>query len=514
MTFAATLSLLTPVASAEQLPASFDSLRAQTCTRWQWVLLVAADTGAAWAADRLAAQEPRITVVATHAGPPTLADGLAAAHAEYVAVLWSGDRLDPAGVADVSTTMPGLDWCYTDDAALGPDGEQADYWYKPDFSPELLRSQPYTDRLGVVRRTVATELGLDRDAGDAAWYDLALRLLETGRQAHHMVGPYYLRAPGRPTIDPGSAAQRCAVLRAHLDRCGIPAQVSASVVDGVHVGHRIDRRLTGRPRVSVVVPTAGTTTVVDARPRLHVAELVAELWTAGRYPDLELIIVYDRDTPQAALDRIDEITGGQWIGLRYSEPFNFSRKCNAGALAATGELVCFLNDDIQIGAERWLEQLVALLQDPQVAAVAPRLLYESGALQHAGHIYRNGVATHLLLGHPGDTLELSGLALATGERSGLTAACLLVRRSAWEQVGGFSEDFPLNYNDVDFCLKLREQGWRLVYTPLVTHRHFESQSRVPQVREEERRLLADRWGPTLERDPYLNPVLQTAGWLD
>jgi GT2 family glycosyltransferase len=278
-------------------------------------------------------------------------------------------------------------------------------------------------------------------------------------------------------------------------------------VNGRPVGQRLHRRLGRVPRVSVIIPTIGGSSLTHGFPRCHVVELVDGLGMAGSYPDIEIIVVHDPGTPPAVLEQIDQVTGGNWVSVPFHGPFHFSRKCNAGAMVATGEYLCFLNDDMDITDPSWLAELVAVLDDRSVGAVGPRLLFADGTLQHAGHVY-NGSPGHLLFGEDARTLEFGGWAQVAGERSGVTGACLLTRAELFAELGGFSELFPLNFNDVDLCLKIRAEGYRIVYQPSATLYHYESQTRVAQVAELELTRIERRWRYELQTDRYWNELLR------
>jgi glycosyltransferase involved in cell wall biosynthesis len=333
---------------------------------------------------------------------------------------------------------------------------------------------------------------------------------ETDASPRHLARPYVIRTDPRLSqrFVEGDPADHARVVSDHCARAGFPAEdISPIVVRGAVVGQRV-RRAVRQPSVSVVIPTRGSASVIRGRPRRHVVELVRSLWVEERYPDLELVVVYDVDTPDDVLHELRALVGDSLLLHRWDSWFHFSRKCNAGAVAARGEYVCFLNDDMEVITPDWLSEMVSRLDDPGVGAVGARLLFADGTLQHIGHEYAGGGAGHPLFGWRAGTLHLGAAAHVAGERSGVTAACLLVRREEFLRLGGFSDVFPNNYNDVDFCLKVRESGRRIVYTPHAEFFHFESQTRTPRILESEQTLLRTRWPVRMRRDPYIRYARQ------
>jgi GT2 family glycosyltransferase len=516
VTYRALVAVLTVVRDPAGLRDTFASLCAQGDTRWQWCVVVSGDApeGTFDAVQTLIADEPRAVAVRAETGKAAILADLALqlAQAETVAWLDGGDRLDAATFGLVRERLAGAPWVYTDEADLDPDGEAVDIWFKPDYAPELLRSQPYALRLAVLPLQMVRAVGGFRsDAGTAAWYDLVLRVATQAPPPAHLAGPFYLhgrRGDGAPYVA-DHPLDRCRVVARALEEAGEVVEVSPIDVQGRPVGQRVRRILERHPRISLVVPTKGTTSIVHGIPRCHIVELVRSVWVPGRYPDLELVVVHDLDTPEAALDEVTRITEGAAVFVPFRGPFNFSRKCNVGALAATGEYLCFLNDDVEVITPDWLDELASLLADPTVGAVGPRLLFADGSLQHAGHLYDGAWAHHFLFRRGSTDLDLGAMSLVTGERSGVTAACMLMRFPDFLRVGGFCDALPLSFNDVDMSLKVRQDGLRILYTPHASLFHFESQSRIAEVIDEELRKIRLRWLPSLQADPYLNPLLRT-----
>jgi GT2 family glycosyltransferase len=284
-----------------------------------------------------------------------------------------------------------------------------------------------------------------------------------------------------------------------LDRLGIPGTASY----GRSPGHyRIERVADPDTSVSVIIPTRGTSGLVWGERRCFVVEAVASVLARTHLPRLELVVVYDLDTPVNVLEQLRHIAGDRLVLVPFAEPFNFSSKCNAGFVASSGDVVVLLNDDIQAITEGFLEQLVAPLAEPGVGMSGARLLFADGSLQHGGHVYEDGHFWHAFLGAlPDDPGPFSAL-WVNRECSGLTAACVALRRETYEEVGGLCEELPGNFNDVDFSYKIRRTGRRLLWLANVELYHFESQTRERAVHEWEYDFVARRWGIP-QNDPFV-----------
>jgi len=520
------LSVLTVVDSADALrgiDGTFASLEEQTDSGWQWCVVVTADvaSGAAEILGRLVGGDLRCPIIAAPGESLAAANATALSVATGVNVGFvdAGDQLDVNTVKVLRREVPPGRWAYSDEAKVNDFGGVTQTWFKSEYSPEMLLSQPYAVRLAVLPRRIVEANGFSEEAGSACNYDVVLRVSEQCGPAVHVLGPYYLHGPLTPDHAPpyveALPQDRCRVVARALERRGRHVLVRPVEVAGRALGQQVVRTPLRTPKVSIVIPTRGSSSLIFGFDRCHVVDLVTELWSADRYVDLELVVVHDTSTPAWVIGEIERVTDGHWVSVEFHGPFNFSRKCNAGALAAGGEYLCFLNDDVEIVTRNWLDQLVSLLDDPDVGAAGLRLSFADGTLQHAGHLYDGGNAGHLMFGEASDSLSWGGAAHLAGERSGVTAACLLMRTEDFQEIGGFSEQFPLNYNDVDLCLKIRSLGRRIVYTPHAQMYHFESQTRVPVVTNQELVRMRRRWLPWLETDPFLNPLVRAkplVGW--
>ncbi len=285
----------------------------------------------------------------------------------------------------------------------------------------------------------------------------------------------------------------------HFDRIGLRATVRESRYPGLYL---IDRQPQPGSLASIIIPTRGTAAAVHGRPSepLVLGAIRSMLEPEPATP-LEVVVVYDLAADLGYLQELRRMLGFRLRLVPYDKPFNFSEKVNLGAAEASGDILVFANDDLEITSPSWLDTLTALVQQPDVGAAGALLFFEDGSIQHAGHTYINGDPTHAYLGSTNDVGYFGDL-LLEHEVVGVTAALLACRRDVFDEVGGFSMHLPGNYNDVDFNLKVRDAGYRIVLSPRVTAWHFESKTRDATVKPEEVATLRARWLPRLMTDPY------------
>lgn len=512
------ISVLTTVFDPERehLEACLRSVVDQDFTDWEHVLV---DDGSTkpWVADVLAAAaaaDPRVRVIerAENGGIVAAAnDALDAATGEWVALLDHDDELEPTALAAMlDAAGDDTDVVYSDHDLLRADGRYASPSYKPDFSPERLRSQNYITHFLMARRSLVDEVGGFRPGFDGAQdHDLVLRLTEQARGVAHVPQVLYHWRQSPASVTSDSANKRWAFeagVRAVADHCrrvGIDATVEHTEHDGCY---RVIRHVTEQPLVSVVIPTRGSSGRVWGVSRVFVVDAVRSLLEHSTYTNLEFVIVHDTVTPEPVMQALDRLLGDRLVAVEYDRPtFNFSEKMNIGALHASGDLLLLLNDDTELIEPDSIGELVGLLADDDVAMAGAKLLFDDGTLQHGGHVYHHDLM-HICDGWSGDSpgpWPLRPLAVAR-ECSGVTAAASLIRRSVFDEVGGFPEALPLNYNDVDLCLKIRDRGYRIVWTPWASWYHFESRTRHSVLRPEEYQFINQRWHTEINNDPYYN----------
>ena len=504
------ISVVTPVYDTDEvwLRKCVESVRAQIYPHWELCLANDASTAPHVAAvlDEYARLDPRIRVVHL---PRNLgiagasAEALALAGGEFVALLDHDDELAPEALLEVAKRLnedPELDLIYTDEDKVEMDGRRIEPFFKPDWSPDLLLSMNYITHLAVFRRRLLEDIGGFRAGFDGSQdYDLLLRFTErTQRVAHVPAVLYHWRKI------PGSVAASSAA-KPHAYEAARQAITEALVRRG-HDGevevyrpgrYTIRYRLRGAPLVSIIIPTRDRWSLL--RQCLH---SIRERTTYAPYE----IIVLDNDSREP-----ETISGLRSIADScrvHAVPgaFNFSAINNFGASEARGEYLLFLNNDTQVLEPDWLRAMLEQAQRPEVGAVGARLHYPDGRMQHAGLVLGiGGVADHAFRGLPADASSYFNLATVVRNVSAVTAACMMMSRRVFAEVGGFDERLLVALNDVDLCLRLRQRGYLIVYAPRAHLYHHESGTRGRLHPPADEELVWKVWGDVIRRgDPYYN----------
>lgn len=432
-------------------------------------------------------------------------EALAMASGEYVAFLDHDDELTRDALLEVVSAMQrerDLDVVYSDEDKLDRRGRRVDPFFKPDWSPDLFLSVNYVCHLTVIRRRLVEEVGGFQPGFDGSQdYDLLLRVTERTRRIAHVprVLYHWRKVPGSAAAEIGAkkyaldAGRRA--LEAALARRGIDGGVEMPTPGRYRVRYALPRR----PTVSIVIPTRDRVDLLRA--------CVSTIDERTSYSSRELVIVDNGSRDPAALAYLEEV-GRRHRVLAYPHAFNWSAINNFAVPRATGELLLFLNNDIEVIEGGWLEALVEHAVRPDVGVVGAKLLYPGGWIQHAGVVLGvGGVAGHAFKFRPGDTRAFFGLPQVVRDVSAVTGACMMVRRGVFEEVGGFDERLRVAFNDIDFCMKVGSAGYRVVYTPHSVLCHHESATRRTEHPPEDEALMRARWGASLGRDPFYNPNL-------
>ncbi|KQQ40950.1 glycosyl transferase [Methylobacterium sp. Leaf125] len=434
-------------------------------------------------------------------------DAMALATGAYLTLMDHDDAIPDNALYEfvrILNADDSVDFIYSDEDKISIDGVRYEPFFKPDWSPEALESCMYTAHLALYRMDIVRRIGGFRDECNGAQdYDFALRYTEHVRNVVHVPKVlYHWRAI------PGSTAQTmdnkdyviAAAIRGLEDRARRTGELDFARASAFKGCFEMRRKLTARPRVSIVIPTAGRDSLVGGRTVDLLAACLDSVAAKSTYPDIEFVVVDNGDlrpSTEAALAR----HGARRV--TWSEPiFNVAAKMNLGAAAASGEVLVFLNDDIAVITPDWIEALLAQLQIPGVGAVGPKLLFETGEIQHAGVSIIDATPDHVRRGYPGDDPGHYFSTVGSRNYLAVTGACVMVRRSDFDAIGGFDAGFAVNYNDVDLCLRLRERGLRSVYCAQASLYHYESRNRARTVDPDEHRRFRDRWAAKLPHDPY------------
>jgi GT2 family glycosyltransferase len=516
-------SIVTPVyeTPAGVLRAMLRSVRRQRFGDWELCLVddaskaphVAAELEAAASGDR------RIRVMRRAANGGIVAasnDAVAMARGEFVVLLDHDDRLHRdalAAVAEAIDAEPDADYVYTDEDKLDRIGLHFGPFFKPDWSPERMRTQMYTCHLSVLRRSLVEEVGGFDPAfeGSQDW-DLVLKVTERARRVVHVPRVlYHWRALEASTAGGGEEAKPWAfeagtrAVQAHCERIGLQARVERDEqLPGIY---HLRPALADEPKVSIVIPTNGQRREVRYEEVTLVEHCVRSIVETSTYSNYEIVCVVDASTDPALIAPLAEIAGDRLRLVTFEDEFNYSAKINLGARHAEGELLLLLNDDMEVVTPDWIERMTMYARHPEIGAAGARLLWEDGCIQHAGVVFEGGLPGHVYRGFSGSYKGYSNNAWVAQNYLAVTGACMMTSADAFERVGGLSTELPLNYNDVDYCLKLREAGLRVVYDPDTVLFHFESSSRSMDVEEWEKQILLDRWLPLTAVDPSTNPNL-------
>ena len=466
-----------------------------------------------WAATILttAAQAPGLE--AAHPGTRIVTQGALAeiaGAADWLCLVAAGDTLGEDALLELSTAAalnPAASLLYPDERRIDPSDGELKAFFKPDWAPELLLATNYIGHGWAARPALARSAGLTvEDLAAFGQYDAVLRLTERASAAldatertdavHHVPKVLIERGTGgdpRPMDRPA--------LRRALRRRSLRGEVRGTAVPGTY---RIRRPAPPKPLVSIIIPT------IASKGFIEVAINSIRKFTTS--PAIEIVCIDnipERGTPEQQRWK-------KWIEanadrtVRITSAFNWSRFNNRGARAASGDMLLFLNDDIEMLDPSWLQTLVEQAARPEIGVVGPQLLYPDGRVQHAGMVLARRAARHAFRFFPRDEPGPFGLALTQRDVMSVTGACMLVRREVFDAVGGFDERHAIVNNDLDFNLRVRRAGYNVIYTPHVSLIHHEMVSRAKLADTYNQPAFLAEWGDTfLKGDPFFSPHLST-----
>jgi len=518
--------LFNPDAGPKWLDEAIRSVTSQIYPNWE--LCLCGDPAAlSEIRDRGLPPDPRLRMCVPVAG----GDGsinqnsvLELARGDYFAFLGSADLLSEDALFWVAREIarhPEVDLLFSDEDMVDPEGVRLDPLFKSAWNQALMLSQNAFGQLGVYRREIVEKAGgLHSGYGAAQDHDLVLRCAEKTvvENIRHIPRVLYHRRkrssgtdkkPSNTSLVSRGARQ---AISDHLQRIGIRASVIETPAGNCQVQYEVPQPL---PFVSIIVPSTLSKAVA--------ANCLTSVLTKSTYREFELLILARSNSMSGTTDTSDfaRIIADPRVRIIHYEDtqFNFSRICNLGERSARGSVLCFLNDDVEVITPDWLERLVSRVVLDGVGAVGPMLYYPNDAIQHAGVLLGVGsVAAHVFAGRPRGYRGYFSRACVEQDYSCVTGACVVIKREVFEAAGGFDESLPVAFNDVDLCLKIRRNGARIVWTPLVEMYHHESLTFGPHDSPERlRQFVRDveamrlRWGDVIDADPSYNPNLELAG---
>ena len=432
---------------------------------------------------------------------------------DFVVFLDHDDELTTNALSRLAEEIrahPEADLLYSDHDVIDADGRRLHVEFKPDWSPDLLLSYMYVGHIKVARLGLVRELGGFREGFDgAADYDFLLRLAErTDRIRHVPEVLYHWRAAVNSmarrsdtkthSFDSGRRALQEALERRDIAAdAEWPGWARRARLGVFHVRYRPEQT---QAKISILIPT---------RDRLDLlSKCVASIEERTDYANWQIVILDNDSREPETLNYLSETSHRV---VHVPGDFNFSRIVNRGVEACDGEFIVLLNNDTVVVSHDWLQELLGVAVQPGVGAVGAKLLYPDGRIQHAGvTLGVHGLTAHAFDGHPDrySPLEVGYYAHVCRNVSAVTAACLMVRRSTYLEVGGFDEeDLGVAWNDTDFCLRLGAQGFRVIVNAHAELIHLGSVSRGDAKNDHEVSIMFERWAPQIDRDPFYNPNL-------
>lgn len=444
-------------------------------------------------------------------------EALKMADGDFVVLTDHDDLLSPEALYQCAKAVqkePQTDVIYSDEDKVDMSGKKFfEPHFKSDYNIDLLCTMNYICHLFVVRKDVMERAGLFESCYDGAQdHDFILRCTEKAEHIVHIPKVlYHWRCHAQSTSEnPESKLYAfengCKAVKAHYDRIGIPAEVEQGPFYGMYRTHYLWKE---QPLVSILIPNKD-----------HVTDLkkcMDSIEKKSTYRNFEFIIVENNSTEEETFAYYKEIEKRDNVRvLYYKEDFNYSRINNFGAKEANGEYVLLLNNDTEMIEPDSIKEMLDVCMRPDVGIVGAKLIFEDNTIQHAGVIIGfGGVAGHAFIGQDRDDNGYFSRIISVQDLSAVTAACLMVRRSVFDEVEGLNEEFKVAFNDIDFCLKVRKAGYLVVYNPYAQFYHYESKSRGQEDSadkvarfQQEIGLFGERWGELLEHgDPYYNPNL-------
>lgn len=518
-------SILVPLYNTDKtmLKEMIDSVRWQTYSNWELCLADGSDSAHAYVGETVAEyNDPRIKYkkLEKNGGiSENTNQCLTLATGDYIGLFDHDDILHPSALFEYTKVIneQDADYIYCDETTFksGNIDHMLTMHFKPDYAVDNLRANNYICHFSVFKKTLLEGTELFRTRFDGSQdHDMILRLTDKAQKIVHVSRLLYYWRSHAGSVAGNISAKEYAIDAAkgavadHLRKHGY-TDFKITSTRAFETIFKIRYKLKGSPLITIVIPNKD-----------HASDLkrcVYSILEKSTYTNYEIIIVENNSTEKATFDLYEELkeASDKISVVTFEGEFNYSAVNNFGVSFAKGEYILLLNNDTEVITLNWLEEMLMYAQREDVGAVGAKLYYADRTIQHAGVVI--GLGAHRTAGHthykmPKENLGYMGRLCYTQDVSAVTGACLLVKKSLWDEVGGLDTDFKISLNDVDFCLKLREKGYLNVFTPFAELYHYESVSRglddsgeKAERYNKESEHFRTKWKEVLEKgDPYYN----------
>lgn len=431
---------------------------------------------------------------------------------EFIAVLDHDDLYWPNAFFEtvkIINKYPKADFIYSDEDKIDENNNHSGPFFKPDYSPDLLLSEMYMTHFTALRKTLADRVGVfnEKYPGSQDW-DYVLRVVEASKEIYHIPKILYSfrmwvgSTAGNPKSKSYAYKAHQSLLEEVLSRRKTPGLVKPGPFLGSYnIFYSVERE----PLVSVIIST---------KDKAGMLKKCIDGVLTNTYQNFEILLINNQSSEKETYDYFDKIKNNPKIKiLDYDKPFHISKIFNFAVSKAEGELILLLGNDIEPIKNDWLAVMVGFAQRSDVGGVGVKLLFPDKKIQHCGVIL--GLGPHRVAGHPyykfPDEIGYAGLINVTRNYSAVTGACFMTKKKIYEKVGGFDESLRVLFNDVDYCLKVRGEGYQIIYTPQAALYHHESASlgkiETRGVDMTEVNYMKSKWGDLLENDPFYNKNL-------
>ncbi len=439
------------------------------------------------------------------------------ASGDFIALFDHDDLLHPSALFEMAKAIEEkhADFVYTDEVTfVGKPSNITIYNFKPDFSPDTLRSYNYICHFTAFSKELLDIVGgFNREYDGSQDYDLILRLTEKAKNIVHIPKALYFWRSHKASVASNVSAKPYVVesakraLASHIERLGLSGRVENAIVPTTY---KIQYDIAGNPLISIIIPNKDHTDDLE--------KCLSSVYEKSTYKNFEVIVVENNSTEQETFEyyKLAKEKYNNLKVINWESGFNYSAINNFAVEQSNGEYVLLLNNDIEVITPDWMQQMLMFAGRRDVGAVGAKLYYSDDTIQHAGVIVGlGGVAGHSHKYFARENPGYMARAAIAQNLSACTAACLLIRKDVYDEVGGLDEGYAVAFNDIDFCMKIRKAGYLIVFTPFAEFYHYESKSRGDEDTSEKRARFnseifrfQERWGKELKAgDPYYNPNL-------